>query len=180
MAGEIIGRPTYRLIQRFTARLGQDVNVAASANAVQVASGNIAVVPVQATQALRIVEMQAAVSDSNATHFLTCLNFIVQLMFGNFDASLRRWTASYGNVLLGPTGLGLHQQDDELLLGQSDYSELGLSEGMNLVMLADMSNSDAAIHPVHFSLTAIMELYQVQVAQPLNGGGASLPASSRL
>ncbi len=162
--GPIIeGRPSFRLVQRRSFNVVADVNAAASSQA-QLVTGSVVPLPAPNNkQALRIVSGGALVADNNQTHFLTCLGAAVIL---STDATLqirRVWPANFAGVVLGAVGVNMQINDPEWLFGQ-DYSEFGGLPQLQLNVLADISNSDVAIHQVHFRCVAIIELYQADPA----------------
>jgi hypothetical protein len=157
----ILGADTYRLIQRFSVNVALDVNALATTQA-QLVSLAVAPLPIPTQkQALRIVSGGAIVSDNGQTHFLTS-NGAAVILSGDPSLQIRRvWPAFYGPVLLGATGQCIPINDPEYLFG-SDYAELsagGLTQ-LQLNVLADISNSDAAAHLVHSRIVAIIELYE--------------------
>ncbi len=164
----ILGRDTYRLVQRFSLRGSADVNAAASQNAQQLTGPTLVLPNVTQKQAIKLIAVAGLVSDVNQTHFLTALGASIQLSAGNQDAALRQYAPPFGgSVLLGATGLRWGMFDDEYVLG-SDYTEFIPQTDVGnftLVIFADVTNSDAAIHSVHFSLTALFELYQVDTPE---------------
>jgi hypothetical protein len=155
----ILGAESYRLIQRFSLNVALDVNAAGTTQA-QLVSLAIAPLPIPTQkQALRIVSGGAIVSDNNQLHFLTA-NGTAVILSGDASLQIRRvWPGFFGPVLLGATGVCIPFNDPEFIFG-SDYAEVGGITQLQLNVLADISNSDAAAHPVHSRIAAIVELYE--------------------
>lgn len=169
-AHHVFGDPTFALVRRFATTATADVNAAGTSTAQLLTGPSLAFPPAPAgtampnpKQVLRTVFGAALITDLNATHFLTCLGANVQLQFGSGNTLLRAWNPAIANVLLGPAGVQWNWQDDELK--GTDYIELTNPTGPNSptwTIEADITNSDAAVHAVHFRITMLFELYEQQ------------------
>jgi hypothetical protein len=158
--GPIIeGRPSFRLVQRRSFNIASDIAAAATSTAQLVSATPLPLAAPNNKQAMRIVSGCGLIEDINQTHFLTCLGSSVVL---STDATLqvrRAWSANFGGVVLGANGIMIPINDPEWLFGQ-DYAEIGGLPQVQLNCLADISNSDAAAHNVHFRIVCIVEMYQ--------------------
>jgi hypothetical protein len=162
----------YRIVRRFALNTGNQVfPAAASQNAVQVVGPQLTLPAITPDQALRIISGVGTIADSAQTHFLTMLGS--NLMLGCANASgnpigpvVRSWQPYSAPLLLGAQGSRVAFIDDEFLYG-TDYQEF-VAPGaqaagrFGLSYSADITNSDAAVHNITFSILCLVELYQLK------------------
>lgn len=162
-----------RTLRRFALSTGnQNVNAAASQNAVSLAGPSLFLPVIEARQALRLIEGAAFITDGANTHFLTVLGAEMHLAVANLATTtpnlkqLRVWQPNYAGVIIGGAGIRWGFKDDEFVYG-TDYLDLSIAGAQagsyNLAMSADVSNSDAAIHAVTFVITVLVEIYQLDL-----------------
>ena len=173
--------PAPRLLRRISLSTGI-VTKSIPANAVSSGSspGGLQLPVIDPTQGLKIVAGFAQVSDQANSQKLTVVGCVAGLWLSgsggvdqlNVRAYQPQSNANVAGFFLATTGIRWSWYDPDMLHG-ADYKELsfvGITPGsFNLETNIDISNSDAAPHNVTFILSALVELYQLDVLGSTEG-----------
>ncbi len=156
-----------RLLRRLAQTTQANSNVAASANAAQVICAQMILPTIDPTQAFRLIRGAAKIADANQTHFLTVLGSALVLAVSLDNLGINYHASNFAPVLIGATGVRFSFIDDEYVYG-NDFVDLIPTVGgkpgvFNLTLMADITNSDAAIHAVAGSITVLMEVWQLEI-----------------
>jgi hypothetical protein len=177
----ILGEPTYRLMQRYSLGVGKNNSLPVGANpGVTWDMGPLTTLPLQQTQAIRLVSGWCSLADFGATAVVAAdvvpINFVFMLQsgFGGPSFVIRRWQPAILPPAVGVWGPTVSVQDDEFILG-ADYGEQGSISNQPLRILAagDFFNNAIVARTVNATMQMIWEIYDREVPAPRNGSGSS-------
>jgi len=190
MAGTPLQSPFVSLVQRIA--LFQSFTVSAgSSSAAKIitgtfqGAGSAALIPLQGQQAFRIRSLDLGLSDFAQTGNLTALNFTGQLTIHGVSETPFRFfpCQSTMGLLLGQAGLSIHFEDEEdELTYWNDYLSLpsgtpnvtGLGTGVDVTIVADITNTNAGNLPVTMKIVALVEIYQITTGKGLASSSGPL------
>jgi hypothetical protein len=162
----IIGKDTFRLVQRYSASLAQS-STPLPASVLTTVAGAFTLPGITALQAMRVIQGHVRLSSqapnpTNNTSIIALAPFIFMATLGN-AILIRGWGAPSANIEIGPTGMILNIPDSDFILG-SDFAESGgVSSSANIFLTAqsDVMNTTAGALAAGWNGSVSVEVYQI-------------------